>query len=342
MHRRLLLPLLLLVGFAARAQQEFRVDDFSPLYYAKIHLAQPQEVFSSGWISIHDRKTDRQLLKVTSEELAVELHEGQPKSNVQQLPYGEQSVIISADFNFDGRLDLAIEDGQNSCYHGPSYQVFLGTAAGLRPDSAFTRLAQEYCGMFRVDAKRRRLSTMTKSGCCWHEFSEFEVRQNAPFLVRRVEESAENYPFLTITEETWNGKKLVGTVKRRLALDDADVQLLCAFRLAENGKRVLLFSFNDALSYALLRPDETVEFSYPTPQAEAQPAFTLRQVGADLSLRFQNGTARYEIRETAAGQQTVTAQAGGKTLNLTGTAAGRKGSLKPLLTTKLENLAVQP
>jgi hypothetical protein len=51
---------------------------------------------------------------------------------------------------------------------------------------------------------------------------------------------------------------------------------------------------------------------------------------------------QHEIRETAAGKLTVTAQAGGKTLNLTGAATGRKGSLKPLLTTKLENLKVQP
>lgn len=340
MLRCFLLPLLLLVGFAGRAQQQYTVDDFSPLYYAKIHVAQPQEVFSPGWIRIYDKKTGRELLKVESEELAVTLHEGQPKSNVQQLPYGEQSVIISEDFNFDGRPDLAIEDGQNSCYHGPSYQVFLATATGFRADSAFTRLAQEYCGMFRVDAERKRLSTMTKSGCCWHEYAEFAVRQNAPFLVRRTEESAEQFPFLTTTEETWNGKKLVRTVARRLALDE-DVHIICAFRTAENGKRVLLFSFGEALYYALLRPDETVEFSYPTPRTEEEQPFTLRKAGTGLSLHFENGPARYEIRE-AAGKLTLTAQAGAKTLTLTSAATGRKGSLRPLLTTKLVNLAVQP
>ncbi|MFC6841120.1 hypothetical protein [Xanthomonas theicola] len=36
------------------------------------------------------------------------------KADVHALPYAEQSVLIYADFNFDGIKDLALMDGQNS------------------------------------------------------------------------------------------------------------------------------------------------------------------------------------------------------------------------------------
>ncbi|OON67243.1 XAC2610-related protein [Hymenobacter sp. CRA2] len=342
MHRYLSLPLLF-SALTAHAQEEFTVNDFSPSYYGKIHIEQPTEVFSPGWVAIYDKKTRKQVIKVESEELAVELHEGQPKSNVKQLPYGEQSVIISEDFNFDGRKDLAIEDGQNSCYHGPSFQVYLATATGFQLSEAFTRLAQEYCGMFQIDAKAKKLSVSTKSGCCWHEYSEFVVRAGAPFLVKRVEEDLMQFPFGINTEETWDGRRMVKKTTRFLATEGGNTQEVCSFPLVENGKTVVLLTTdNTQLYYVLLRKDETLEFVYPTDGTEEPQPFTLRKSAAGLSLRFSNGAAQYEIREAADGHMTVTARAGTKTLNLTAAAKGKKGSLQPLLTAKLENVTVQP
>jgi uncharacterized protein YndB with AHSA1/START domain len=328
---------------AARAQQEFIVADFAPGYYGRIRIEQPAEVFSPGWVAIYDKKTDRQILKVESEELALGLSEADSTATARPLPYREQSLIISQDFNFDGRPDLAIQDGQNSCYHGPSFQVFLATATGFRPDSAFTRLAQEYCGLFQVDAKSRKLSVSTKSGCCWHEYSEFVVRNGAPFLVKRVEDDLMGFPFGTSTEQTWNGQRMVTKTSRYLAADEGNTRTVCSFRLAENGKTVVLFTTDNVqLYYALLRKDETLEFAYPAASAEEPKPFVLRKSAAGISLRFSNGAAQYEIREAADGRMTVMARAGGKTLNLTGVARGRKGSLRPLLTAKLANVTGQP
>lgn len=46
------------------------------------------------------------------------------------------------DFNFDGNKDFAIMDGQNSCYHGPSYRIYLAADKGFSFNEAFTRLAR--------------------------------------------------------------------------------------------------------------------------------------------------------------------------------------------------------
>ncbi|MCB2408144.1 XAC2610-related protein [Hymenobacter lucidus] len=301
---------------AAWAQRQYRVDDFSKAYFGKIYLADTAEVFSPGWVAIYDKKTRKQVLKVTSDELALFTHNGKAESNVLELPYGEQSLIISNDFNFDGRLDLALQDGQNSCYHGPSFQVYLGTATGFVPSPAFTALAQEYCGMFSTDAKAKRLSVMTKSGCCWHEWSEFIVRNNKPFLVRRVTDQMTQYPFSEHSEEVWNGSRYVVTANtRQIILDSPDIRIICSFQVADSDKQVMLFTTDDTrLYYALLRKDDTVEFVFPGLDVDpTEVPFALRRTGPDVSLEFFNGPAAYVISETAAGTMTVTARSGAKT-----------------------------
>jgi len=333
--------ILLCLAHSAAAQKDYRVDDFSPAYFGKIHLDDTTQVFSAGWVAIYSKKTQKQVLKVESEELALELHEGKVQSNIQQLPYGEQSLIISRDFNFDGRPDLAIEDGQNSCYHGPSFQVYLDSAGTLVLSPDFTRLAQEYCGMFSTDAKTKRLSVMTKSGCCWHEYSEFVVRRNAPFLVKRVEEDAMRFPLTQHTEEVWNGTRMLTTTKDYVELED-NVEIVCAFRLAENGKRVVLFAYDKTtLYYALLRPDNSAEFVFQSSETDDKP-FVVRKAGSVTTLRFRNGPAIYAIQEAADGKMRVSVQSGTKARELTGAPGTKKGSLRGLLTAKLENVTHQP
>ena len=77
-------------------------------------------------MAIYQKKTNRQLIKINSDELVGDTEDGKIKANVHELPYGEQSAIIYEDFNFDDIKDFAIMDGQNSCYHGPSFQIYLG------------------------------------------------------------------------------------------------------------------------------------------------------------------------------------------------------------------------
>src|SRR5215204_1300965 len=194
-------------------QKTFEVQDFSKDYYGKVYIEKPSEVFSGGWVAIYEKKTNRQLIKLVSDALAGETEDGKIKANVRELPYGEQSVIIYDDFNFDGIKDFALMDGQNSCYGGPSFQIYLaGKVKGaFTLNKSFTRLAQDYCGMFQTDAKEKKIQTMSKSGCCWHQFSEFIVAGNAPKAVKIVEEEM-GFPFNSVSTEIWDGKKMVKTV----------------------------------------------------------------------------------------------------------------------------------
>lgn len=74
-----------------------------------------------------------------------------------KLMYDYQSVVFIEDYNFDGTEDLAIRDGNNSGYGGPSYQIYLFSPRSKKfvHNQAFTDLAQnESLGMFEIDKKK--------------------------------------------------------------------------------------------------------------------------------------------------------------------------------------------
>ena len=237
--------------------------DISDKYYGMVYVESPDEVFSPGWITINSVKTGKQLIRVESEELAVDYNDnGDVKINVKQLPYGEQSVIIYEDFNFDGIKDFAIEDGQNSCYHGPSFQIYLADGkGGFIHNSDFTDLAQSYCGMFNVDPENKRIYTMTKSGCCWHQFNEFEVVKNKPIALKIREEGfVTNGCFV----ETSISEKVNGIMDTKVSyMLSEDTEEVFSFKIAKNGKKVLLFRCGEDLRYTFLTAEDGIEFAYP-------------------------------------------------------------------------------
>ncbi|WP_424798593.1 XAC2610-related protein, partial [Pseudomonas viridiflava] len=121
-------------AFDKAARKTYALQDFSDQYRATVEVAATDETFRPGVINVYGKDSDKPLIRVQSDELVLDTDAktGKVKANVQELPYGEQSVLIYKDFNFDGIKDLALMDGQNSCYHGPSFQVFLGTANGFK------------------------------------------------------------------------------------------------------------------------------------------------------------------------------------------------------------------
>ena len=107
--------------------------------------------------------------------------------------YDAQSVVFFEDYNFDGTADLAIRDGFNGGYGGPSYQIYLFSPRAKKfvHSDSFTKLAQGvYLGMFEIFKKRKRLRTLSKDGCCWHQMEEFAVVNNRPKKILEVTEDA--------------------------------------------------------------------------------------------------------------------------------------------------------
>lgn len=333
--------LLILVSSAVcYAQEIYDVQDFSEGYYGKVYLENPSEVFSKGWVAIYDKKTNVQLIKVVSEELVSHNADGKIKANIKEIPYGEQSVVIYEDFNFDGVEDFAIMDGQNSCYHGPSFKIFLAVKDRRKfvPNQSFTRLAQEYCGMFDVDAKQKKISTMTKSGCCWHQYSEFIVVNNAPKAIKIVEEDGMlAYPFIYLDTKKWNGKRMVETSIRTVLWEDESIKILFSFKTV-NNKQLILFRQDNELNYAFINKSGNIDFIYPRDSGQVFPMFMLDLKKDSNELSFINKNAIYRIYETANKKIGIKVIINGKSSDISGDANSQKGNLSKLIDEKLSNL----
>ena len=341
--KKYVIAILGLISISMFGQTKIEINRFSKKYKGVLTVEKgfENEIFKKGTISIIDSKTQEQIIEINSDELTFDLdNNGNVKTNIVELPYGEQSIIIYQDFNFDGIKDLAIMDGQHSCYHGPSFQVYLEIKDRLVLSSEFTRLAQEYCGMFQTDYESKTIHTMTKSGCCWHQFSTFKVINNVPEPISITEEGSD-FPFRIITTTQWNNGKKTKEIEKIIDLQQEGVAKIHSFTLASNQKQVVLYIIdNRILNYALIRPDKTVEFSYPIETIDKNPDFKINK-RAD-SLTFKNKDAVYKIYETHLQNKVVAigimVQVAGKSYNLKGNLTSLKGSLKDIKATTLNNV----
>jgi hypothetical protein len=160
----------------------FQIQNGSKLYNAKLAVETciKDECSGAGKILLYKKGNQQVFQTLTSENLYFYLDKKQqPSVNVIQL-YNEQSPLIFEDFNFDRQQDLAIRNGNEGSYGGPSYDVYVfnKTRQQFVFSSELTELAYDNLGMFQTDAKRKRLITFAKSGCCFHMTSEYAVIPN--------------------------------------------------------------------------------------------------------------------------------------------------------------------
>ena len=204
--KKLTLVLLLLCP-TAWAQHKFDITNASEYFDIKVSVAKCEEGSCSGKASFGFYKkggaTPYQVINLPDTYL--ELGEGgSPNVNVTML-YDKQSVVNSGDYNFDGMEDIALCNGLNGSYGGPSYSVYLSSRAAKKFvfDRKFSALGV-HLGMFEVDNEKKVLRAFDKSGCCFHVTEEFDVVNNAPRKIFVEEEDA------TIEDET----KVKVTTKR--------------------------------------------------------------------------------------------------------------------------------
>ena len=329
--------LLIFIATLSFAQKVFTVDNFSKEYYGKIQISDTSEVFSKGWVAIYNRNTNKQIIKVVSDELALTLHGGKAVANIKSLPYGEQSLIMYEDVNFDGKKDLALCDGQNSCYHGPSFKIYLATDKGFLYNKEFTRLAQEYCGMFNIDREAKRIYTMTKSGCCWHEYSEFIVVNNSPKAIKIITDQ-QDMPYNIYTEEVWNGKSMVKKSVKTIDTEQEGIEVILSFKVPTNGKQIILYNINDRmLYYAVVKKDSSVEFSYPIEAVYQSRDFTFDTAAGNLAVTFKNKDAIYKVYERH-NEVGIAITVDSKEYNWLGDTSTKKGSLDRLRRVKIDNV----
>lgn len=342
LKQNILLLIMIFISVQLYSQTTYKIDNFSEKYVGIVTVDKgyENEIFKKGSISIIDTKTNKSIIKIESDELTFDIEEnGKVKTNVLELPYGEQSIIIYQDFNFDGIKDLAVLDGQFSCYHGPSFKIYLETKKGLIYSVAFTQLAQEYCGMFQVNYENKTLYTMTKSGCCWHQFSTFKVVNNIPKPLLIIEEDATKFPYFTSTIIEWNGEKQTEKTVKTLDIDQEGITKVLSFQLLKSKKEVILFNHNDrTLNYVLLTPKETVEFSFPLETVYQNPDFKINK--PENLLTFKNENAIYKIYQTET-KVGIKVNVNGEIYDLKGDYNTVKGSLKDITKVKLDNVIAE-
>jgi hypothetical protein len=318
------------------APRTFRIADFSPDFYATVTVDDESlgEVFREGSVSVFDAVSKQELVSVSADELSFDAPSGVAPANVAELPYGTQSLVLFQDFDFDGLPDLALMDGQKSCYHGPSYRIYLQKKGHrLVASPAFTELAQSYCGMFQVDAAARRLRTMAKNGCCMHVYDTYSVVNHVPHVVESVVESMlADAPAYMQLERT--GRPTIFALN---SLADGLTTPVVEFELAGDKKRrVAVFVTEGVLDYALAVGDEQrVEFSYyldvlrrRTGNVPAKlPPFRFDAAKGELS--FANGPYRYVICD-APGRLGIEVRQGRHVTFLAGNAQTRSGGLERL------------
>jgi hypothetical protein len=119
---------LLLLCPAAFAQHKFDITNASEYFDIKVTVAKCEADSCSGKAAFAFSKkggaTPYQV--ITLPDTYVELEDGQPNVNVTLL-YDKQSVVNVADYNFDGMEDVALCDGLNGSYGGPSYAIYLSS-----------------------------------------------------------------------------------------------------------------------------------------------------------------------------------------------------------------------
>jgi hypothetical protein len=214
----LVVALTFLFSASAFGQKTFELKNASKYFDIKVEVAACEDGYCTGQakFSFFKKGGTKAYQVIDLDNTQIQLSEsGQPLTNVTLL-YDDQSVVNVGDYNFDGIEDVAICDGPNGSYGGPSYRVYLSSrSAGKFVYSKEFSALGEHLGMFEIDVKRKRLTTLDKSGCCYHIAEEFVVVRNKPVKVRSVEEdlSGTDDGRTKITTKTLVGGKWKTTVK---------------------------------------------------------------------------------------------------------------------------------
>ena len=185
--------LLLFLSVSVAAQTRFDIKKASKIYDVRLEVEKCDDSFCGGkaTFTIFKKRQIKpfQTIKLSDTEFMLE---EATLANAKQM-YDAQSAVFFEDYNFDGIDDLAVRDGNNGGYNGPSYQIYLFSTTRQKfvHNISLTGLNQgAYLGAMEVDKKKLVLRTFSKSGCCWHQTQEFKVVNNRPYKVFEYTENA--------------------------------------------------------------------------------------------------------------------------------------------------------
>lgn len=309
------------------AQVTFTINSFSDKYFGKLYVTDTTEDFSKGWIAIYDNQTQKMLFKVNSDEsLRIDMIKENPIITKTKRLHSDQYFVIHKDYNFDGIKDFAIMDGSNGCYGSPSYQIYLALENGFKHSPAFTELTQDYCDL-EVNYKSKRLSTFTKSGCCWHQYSEFGVKDNKPYPVKIIEEEYEGTLTVNYTESNLVNGKMVTTKYSKLYEEEISKEdIVLSFQFT-NKKKMQIFKKDRTLFYVFTDNSGKIELIY-------HDGFSYQI--QEKSLKFKVYDTEYTIFDDR-----IVAKVSDKTYDMKAEAATRLGTITKLAIVRVDNVKIK-
>ena len=239
---RRLTPLLLLLltaslstAVSVRADERIRVENASKKYALEVSVAgcggaersnDDNNCDGPARVSIYRKgtKSPFQVLRLDNLQLYKDTAAYSPETSEKPRGiYAEEYTFVFEDFDFDGEEDLAVCNGREGGYGGPSYNVYLFDKRSKRfvENRRLSELTEgPYLGLFFPDPKKRRLSAYSKSGCCYHETEVYQVVRGRPVLVEKVIEDAtgagdsDDELLVTTTTKRRVGRRWVVRTKR--------------------------------------------------------------------------------------------------------------------------------
>lgn len=224
----------LLIGQVSFAQETFKLDRASREYDLVIQVqacgGEAQDYNANtcngpARVSLHKKgvKSAFQVLSLPNIELYKDTVTYNPEVNKNQRGiYAEEYGVVFDDFDFDGKQDLAICNGRNGGYGGPSYNIYLFHQKSQQfvENRRLSRLTEGvYLGLFFPDAKRHLLIAYSKSGCCYHETEKYQMTNSKPILVEKIIEDAtiEQRGLVRVTTKKLINGKWVTRVRKKKA-----------------------------------------------------------------------------------------------------------------------------
>jgi hypothetical protein len=101
---------------------------------------------------------------------------------------------------------------------------------------------------------------MTKSGCCWHQFSDFIIKNNVPIPIKIVEEQYV-FNYLENKIEEWNNGKHIVKNENIFLPDDSKDQIILKFPV-DNGKILYLINSDEGILYYFFTCNNLIELMY--------------------------------------------------------------------------------